>query len=143
MEKTEIYKSNELIAVFMGAEIIESHNTILPVAKFIYPPANQKKYSRFELNFLKYHSSWDWLMPVVEKIESLPLMKIPDEKLPQGFEVEIKVDNCYIHYGNGAEGIVHDFLNLHNEWKGESKITIVYNSVIRFIEWYNENKGAI
>jgi len=27
--------------------------------------------SAFKISDLKYHSSWDWLMPVIEKIESM------------------------------------------------------------------------
>lgn len=42
-------ENNKLIAEFMGA-----------VGSPMYKP-----------NEMKYHSSWDWLMPVIEKIEHL------------------------------------------------------------------------
>ena len=46
--------SNKLIAEFMG---IENTNGL------VFQDANTK-----EFHSIKYHSSWDWLMPVVMKI---------------------------------------------------------------------------
>ncbi len=45
-------ENNKLIAKFMDTEITNNTKNILGSS-------------------LKYHSSWDWLMPVIEKIESL------------------------------------------------------------------------
>ena len=53
----DIDMSNILIAEFMG---IENTNGL------VFQDANTK-----EFHSIKYHSSWDWLMPVVQKIESL------------------------------------------------------------------------
>lgn len=46
-------KDNKLIAEFMGVDQVDID------------------YAINEHGQLKYHSSWDWLMPVVEKIYSL------------------------------------------------------------------------
>jgi len=46
--------SNKLIAEFMG---IENTNGL------VFQDANTK-----EFHSIKYHSSWDWLMPVLKKI---------------------------------------------------------------------------
>lgn len=70
---------NIKICQFMGAEVtqwyIQSkiYNQDGRMAE--YPkdspyPDNQKYHS---VTLLKYHSSWNWLMPVVEKIESFNL----------------------------------------------------------------------
>jgi hypothetical protein len=68
---------------------------------------------------LCYQKSWDWLMPVVEKIEGY------------GFSVFIHNDGCYIkptyYFGN--------FPAIGNI--GDSKIGATYKAVLAFINWYN------
>ena len=61
-----VIEGNKLIAEFMGWE------------KSPYPNTPNKMYRDDNVNVLsihvadlQYHTSWDWLMPVVEKIESL------------------------------------------------------------------------
>ena len=74
----------------------------------------------------KYHSSWDWLMPVVEKIERL------------GFETVISDKNgCFIYYqgSNSQSGLRHKKGN-----EDKTKIELVYEASIQFIQWYNQQK---
>lgn len=63
----------------------------------------------------KYHTSWDWLMPVISKIDKLML----DQPIDSPFEVN-------------AEEI---FTSLR-----EVNIKLTFNKVCQFIEWYNQNK---
>ena len=58
-------ESNKLIAEFMGAE-----KTHIQSGKIgdIYCPVPSKNGSEYA-DKLQYHLSWDWLMPVVQKIE--------------------------------------------------------------------------
>ena len=54
-------KTNKLIAEFMGLEIRESkHKYITTYYVVIDDMPN-------DLQDLKYHTSWDWLMPVIHK----------------------------------------------------------------------------
>ena len=48
-------KNNKLIAEFMG----------------VYSKENGYDYTKIGNKGVSYHKSWDWLMPVIEKIESL------------------------------------------------------------------------
>ena len=64
-------KSNKLIAEFMGAE---GHPKYDPIEWDIYITGcldvdsdNENAQHFFTPNQMKYHSSWDWLMPVVNK----------------------------------------------------------------------------
>jgi len=64
-------KDNKLIAEFMGAE---GHPKYDPIEWDIYITGcldvdsdNENAQHFFTPNQMKYHSSWDWLMPVVEK----------------------------------------------------------------------------
>lgn len=73
---------------------------------------------------LSYHLSWDWLMPVVEKIESL------------GFSTHIihtKSVGSLMHIINYITDVITT--------KGENKLEVVYENVVKFIKWYNENIG--
>jgi hypothetical protein len=62
MTEQEILEGNKLIADFMGEkwEINSVTNYQLPVVK---------KFGKWK--GLRYHTSWDWLMPVVVKIENI------------------------------------------------------------------------
>lgn len=63
------------------------------------------------INKAKYHKSWDWLMPVLNKIGI------------------ITNDNYY-----EKQHLFQDY------YLPELDIKEVYSNVIEFIEWYNENK---
>ena len=66
----------------------------------------------------QYHTSWDWLIPVVEKIELL------------GYVVIIQQRSCYIQS--------HDTRSvLSTAQLFDSKIQTVWTAVISFIQWYN------
>lgn len=119
---------NMLIAEFMGG-VYKQHCWSFPGQKGYYP--------RFQL---KYHSSWDWLMPVIEKIEEL------------SFLTTIKYRNC------ADEGKYHEIIISKNHWVfGESlqsleqienaetysKIQAVWNGVVNFIEKYNEDTSSL
>ena len=70
---------------------------------------------------LKYHSSWDWLMPVVEKIE---------ETNDGETIVTISSDNCLIVFGKKFSRYV----------AGYSKIESVWLACVEFVKWWNEEQ---
>ena len=86
-------KNNKLIAEFMGVDQVDID------------------YAFNEHGQLKYHLSWDWLMPVVQKIG--------DEYLNTPF------DETYSHLTEQYENI----------WTIED----TYNAVVEFIKDYNQN----
>jgi hypothetical protein len=67
MTQKEILKGNKLIAEFMG---LYSYGVLNPV--YAYNDDDYLACNHYELKELIYHSSWDWLMPVVEKIGNIP-----------------------------------------------------------------------
>ena len=92
---------NELIAEFMGM-----------------------KYSD-ERYWSKFKTSWDWLMPVVEKIECT---KTDDEDNSDSFfNVMIEVFECNI---NGRDICICE--------NGNTKLEATYRAVVKFINQYNK-----
>lgn len=57
----DIVKNNQLIAKFMGAKMIVENYHDINILKF----PDKKTY---DIQALKYHCSWDWLLPVWKKV---------------------------------------------------------------------------
>ena len=55
----EVVKNNKLIALFMGGKMVVEDRGI----NIIQMPSE----IQYDLNGLRYNSSWDWLIPCVEK----------------------------------------------------------------------------
>lgn len=110
--KTEQLTDNEVIAEFMGVpKLYENGKTLWDTSgsnKLIYALPG---------HCLQYRTSWDWLMSVVEKIESY------------GYTVTIQKSHC------GVKGVY-----LTQSSIGASKIESVHKAVVEFIKWYNQQK---
>ena len=121
----DIVEGNKLIAEFMGIRFNNGNaydsngNTYMRFRSWNNDMARNEF---FRLNKL-YHNSWDWLMPVVETIESL------------GYEFIITESRSKIKH-NTDHSI--DIVCMRDAI--ESKQQSVYLTVVEFIQWYNENK---
>jgi hypothetical protein len=123
MEST--IENNKLMAEFMG--YINNGDS-----EFLIHPETNYDHSINDKDWFLYHKSWDWLMPVVEKISTLCLT------------ISVHGNGCTIfhYFENGrpkAETI--------KVYTGEAGIKNVrtpkeatYKAVVEFIKWYNENK---
>jgi len=79
------------------------------------------------VNQLLYHSSWDWIMQVVEKIET-------DGSQETGHnEIHITENTCEIFR---MSYVKPQFKNFDNK----SKINAVWKTVVQYIQWYNTQK---
>ena len=105
-EQEDIMRDNQIIAEFMG-----------------YPELGTEG----DFSYLKYHTSWNWLMEVVEKIES-------DER----YDVEI------LQYGTRIiERTKTDLIEVVNniaDISFDSKIEHTYDAIVKFINEYNKTK---
>jgi hypothetical protein len=140
MEKVNVLFGNKLIAEFIYPNIIWDYAP----RKLPYE-GHDKIENWLQLNLksgwanhLEYHKSWDWLMSVVEKIESLDLTKWYDTDNFSNCSVNIEHSSCYIwlnlNYDPGKRVVA-----IHNGTY-ETKIETVYNAILEFIKWYNEHK---
>ena len=115
-----VIENNKLIAEFMGFESCYRPFTEGSESDvFMELPECG---SCIELEDLKYNSSWDWLMEVVEKIESL------------GFETSLDKNGFFVRY-NGS--------NTQNGLFIKVKIEAVYNACVEFIKWYNNESRRV
>lgn len=97
-------ENNKLIAEFMGVESYEFRGYTM----FVFEEDNHRPHID-----LHYHKDWNWLMEVVEKIESLDIYY-----------------NNYIDYNSSIVS--------SGKIELSTNINFVYNQIIDFIKWYNE-----
>lgn len=110
MTDNEIYETQDLIDDFMGRE--------------------HKRWAPGHFN-RGYHNEWNYLMPVVEKIEN-------EANAFFGYKFEVDM--------RGREGIISTrvrptgkkAVRFHSLEK--TKIEAVYKSVVDFIKWHNQQK---
>ena len=115
-------ENNKLIAEFLGY----IDNGCSEDGFLIHPITNYD----VEISSLKYHEDWNWLMVVVEKIESL-------EIFDRMGRFNINTKNFDENYTSFITDKDEDFI----QCEGETKIKAVYNACVEFIKWYNnQNK---
>jgi hypothetical protein len=124
----ETIENNKLIAEFMGCER--------------YPIKGKEDGWIVKRNIdlkvcgasLQYGTSWDWLMPVVEKIEKESIYTIQtyyDEREDFiGWET-----NIFTLFPKD------EICNFLDDSRFDSKIKATYKAVVEYIKWYNENKS--
>ena len=142
MTTEEIKQGNELIAKFMGYQIDDTKQ-FFPYTHFYKMTTDKYTYDQLDINSVRsytegfvfgyeysiekrYDNSWDWIMPVVEKIESLNdfnnsvvigkywvVITVPVNKSPNKYFENKRYND-----------------KLYNTWK----------ACIEFIKWYNENE---
>ncbi len=136
MENKEGNTDNELIAEFMKisevtqyfdsygkqSPIYWTQNDYFRTRTYDLPNISMKEF----LQQSKYDTSWDWLMPVVEKIQAVERIGVMI-----AFDSSNGFTQCEIYQTKGlTEGIDN---------ADKSPIKAVYKSVVEFIKWYNSN----
>jgi hypothetical protein len=133
MTQEEMLEGNKLIAKFMGAtngsifcQLDEKH---LNLDYDTFPQSKQRDDgSMWNINDLKYHTSWNWLMPVVEKIENTTCHEY------YGYTMTIWNNCCKISDENNE-------YEINSHFHPDSKLLATWGSVVEFIKWYNnQNK---
>lgn len=136
MENNEILEGNKLIAEFMGLKkqgfganehFTDNGNRIVATS-----------------NGLQYHTSWDWIMPVVEKIIKMPI--------ENGCKKSILPINLYLEseflfetkeLTKTLDGYKYGFYYNSKFDKNYISGNLKHNAflaVVEFIKWYNQNK---
>lgn len=121
-------EGNKLIAEFDGWQFGKLSGWLSGERELFYKKVNGEITETRKPESLEYHTSWDWLMPVVENIESL---------------VDDKVGHITVSiYGNGCEIVQYDYKAKAKSFDGRlSKLLNTWTAVIQFIQWYNNQGG--
>ena len=113
----------------MNTDVIEGNKIIIesPFASDVHKvwlkevkKAGDDFYKTNLLPKLKYHSDWNWLMPVVEKINSLKI-----------YDAIIWRNDCHIN--DETEILIET-----SRRAGEELVHVVFRAVVEFITWYNK-----
>ena len=132
-------ENNKLIAEFMGYEIIEyQHGKYRPIfngnkyaktigeLKELWGGLDLQFTGRFtECVIYPFSSDWNYLMPIIKRIESL------------GFEVLIGRISCQVNSVLDRENAISSMVC----GDVSKKIEITHQAVIQFIKWYNNQQN--
>lgn len=116
--------NNKLIAEFMG---LEPEKTLAGAIVYARKEWNNPKKANdcqtefYEADELLYHFSWNWLMPVLNKLWNLKSFMDFESELSIKFEEIFNIDFTLCEFFQGD-------------------ITSIYSRAVEFIEWYNDNK---
>ena len=133
MEK--IVESNRIIAEFMElpAKPLGYYENIWNQSVIREIDGSARIASLFKPEQMGYHTSWSWLMPVIEKIETLVFNKDCGDGVSVSFRyvVEIKSTYCCIEADNT--------LTTYQGFRtfDDNKLSSTYISVLKFLRWYN------
>jgi hypothetical protein len=100
---------NKLIAEFLGMEL-----TTDGISQLYYTEDRSLK------QIPKFHTDWNWLMQVVEKIES--------------FGHDVFINTCLCRITDVGLDIFEDIECFVNDNKRQA----TYNACVEFVKWYNE-----
>lgn len=122
LKTDKIHEGNKLIAEFMGWTLkrYPSHMKTPYHGKSIWWSSGKTKTFCCEEGQEHFDDSWEWLMPVVNKIEV------------RDYWVDICFVQCLIgRVNDGGKTIV--------EADGVSKIEATWLAIVKFIKWHNKN----
>ena len=127
-----IIENNKIIAEFLEWEFDDLSETFeTPFLKLVEPQAfGDEQFSCKLQDFeLEFHSDWNWLMKVVEKIESIEDCVYQVDILQEGCKI---LKRCCLLIDKRVGKLESD----------TTKIKSVYLACVEFIKWYNkQNKN--
>lgn len=134
MTQEQILEGNKLIAEFMGGKLKQPNkeHPNNPYNKHTWWGVGENKtVGHFSLH---YHSSWDWLMPVIDKIN----IGLSDTL---GY-VDIKATEIASYSSGSLKRKLPAFVYIENgrRFNGNEKLLATFRVVIEFIKWYNTKK---
>lgn len=115
--------NNKLIAEFIGMQKTDIGwvDNKEQLSQYIYDEAGGNVH-----DILYFDKSWDWIMSVIEYIETLKY-----NTLISDFQTQISF--------NGLDNIQRNVVNIFSN-KEFTKLEEVYKAIVEFILWYNLNK---
>lgn len=120
LTKEEILEGNKLIAVFMG----DYFDTGLEPSYYI-------RYNKeYKLEDSQFHCSWDWIMPVVDKINGM------------GKAYSFAIFKSYVSLTVEKGGkVFQDYSFAYSEYITQTQTgkEAAFKLLVKFVKWENEN----
>lgn len=143
-----VRSNNKIVSTFMGLDY--DSDVYHTCTNHLYESGHRDRdFIENDLNWLCYHSSMDWLFPVLTKIKS---MTIP---APRNMNKNHVITTYKMGETLGCWCEITYTLRKLSEWKdrhasipcdvknittqGQTLVEAVYRAVVEFIIWYNEN----
>ena len=136
----DIINNNKLIASFMGARITkfpdntEGHtfwNEDETPGRSGSFPDGSTSYFNYECG---YNTEWNWLMTVIDKIESIPFANLRYYSIK--FHNNAVEHKQYVSYFTKTDNQYDHIVESYSS----DRFTASYNSVVDIIKWYNKHK---
>jgi len=140
LTQQEIEEGNKLIAEFEGMVYTNDDPKAYPQGYMF-----SKELGAITVSDLQYHESWDWLMPVVEKIGDITIPAgLVSEPWPTDVHYGINKTCTMFSIGDNSlfisdSGIQKNGVENIKEWKNtkETTLTRTWLAVVAFIKWHN------
>lgn len=129
LQEGEIIEQGDTYVLTGGEDSTTDSNKL--IAEFIYPDWHEKDIKSLLKNQAQYATSWDWLMPVVKKIENLLFVT--------SIQYSQKYHRAEIHEHPQVLNTIGKFTAILGKSE-TSKLEATYKAVTEFIKWYNEQK---
>ena len=139
MAEEEIIAANRLVAIFMGGRFIEDQGKEDVVfSNDENKEGGVEEISLFQVDALEFHRSWDWLMPVLDKIEKMGYKNnLTYQK--EGYNCRIQRLEIREHEPDGSgKKLILNKKYFYSDNR-PTKIEAVYWTIVKFLEWWNEN----
>lgn len=125
MTQEEIIEGNKLIELFYSGRTLSTDGTFFG-RKQGMPKQYENWYDIVSVGDLKYHSSWDWLMPVVEKIN--------DTGIDNYGEIGVFIFPNNVVIGESS----NDPITMCTIANHKSLIQMTWTAIVTFLKWYSK-----
>lgn len=112
---------------------METIQNNIKLATFMNEKVDDQGMGGYDWDDLEYHCSWDWLMPVVEKVMELCSSNNPERFCHKFFigvtSINIKMERNRV------------FTHIDQYYIEQTKMEAIYKAMVEFVEWYNEGRN--
>jgi hypothetical protein len=126
----EITEGNKLIAEFMGKSgNVDFHDGKGYVPIYWYNGIHGGHKTPYKEDELEYHKSWDWIMPVIDKINGM------------GKEYNFAIFKTYVSLTiEKSSKVYKDFSFAYSEYITSTQTgkEAAYKLIVKFVKWENE-----
>jgi hypothetical protein len=131
IEALKHWGTNQIVVKFMGG-LYNVHSEMYGIGKAQFVTYGSKKdlvmaQKHYKVEELQYHSSWDWLNEVIDRIE---------RKYGYATELKTVIADSKTQYSFRITD--SRSIPLYDEVLiGDEKMKVVYDSVVAFIKWFD------